>query len=51
MQGRLCALLCFSLIACSAFAGQRVRLRLGVKNDGLGGITCVYLDDVTLYVS
>jgi len=32
------------------YAGQRVNLRFGVKNDGLGGITAVYLDDVELWV-
>ncbi len=33
-----------------SYAGQRVNLRFGVKNDGLDGITTVYLDDVELWV-
>jgi len=32
------------------YAGQRVNLRFGVKNDGHDGITAVYLDDVELRV-
>ena len=32
------------------YAGQRIRLRLGVKNDG-DGMTAVYLDDTELQVS
>ncbi len=34
-----------------AFAGQRVILRFGVKNDGRGGVTAAYLDDVELLVA
>ena len=32
------------------FIGQRVIVRFGVKNDGLGGVTAVYVDDVELQV-
>jgi len=32
------------------FAGQTVALRFGVDNDGTGGVTAVYLDDVTLEI-
>lgn len=32
----------------SAHAGQRVTLRFGVYNDGEGGVTAMYLDDVSL---
>jgi hypothetical protein len=30
------------------FAGQTIKLQFGVLNDGLGGITSMYLDDVSL---
>lgn len=33
-----------------AYAGQRIKVHFGVKNDGLDGITAVYLDDVELWV-
>jgi len=33
-----------------AYAGQTVRLHLGVYNDGMGGVTAMYVDDVTLVV-
>ena len=33
------------------FAGQQVTLRFGVKNDGLDGVTAVYLDDVELWAA
>jgi hypothetical protein len=33
------------------FAGQRVKVRFGVYNDGLDGVTAVYLDDVELRVA
>jgi len=32
------------------FAGQTITLRFGVDNDGTGGVTAVYLDDVTLEI-
>jgi len=32
------------------YAGQQVKLRFGVYNDGLDGVTAVYLDDVELRV-
>jgi len=32
------------------YAGRTIRVHLGVKNDGLDGVTAVYLDDVTLTV-
>jgi hypothetical protein len=31
-------------------AGQRVKVHFGVRNDGVGGISAVYLDDVQLWV-
>lgn len=37
------------LSALQAYAGQRIRLRIGVYNDG-DGMTAVYLDDVELWV-
>lgn len=37
----------FSLLS---YAGQRVKVHFGVKNDGLGGISALYLGDVELYV-
>ncbi len=33
------------------YAGQMVTLRFGVKNDGLDGVTAVYVDDVELWVA
>ena len=33
-----------------AYAGQRIKLRFGVRNDGLDGVMVVYLDDVELRV-
>ena len=35
----------------SGLAGQRVIIRFGVKNDGLGGVMAVYLDDAELIVA
>ena len=32
------------------YAGQRVKVHFGVRNDGVGGISAVYLDDVELGV-
>ncbi len=32
------------------YAGQRIKVHFGVRNDGLDGITAVYLDDVELWV-
>jgi len=32
------------------YAGQRIKVHVGVKNDGVAGITAVYLDDVELQV-
>ena len=32
------------------YAGQRVKVHFGVRNDGVGGISAVYLDDVHLWV-
>jgi len=32
------------------YAGQSIKVHFGVRNDGLNGISAVYLDDVTLYV-
>jgi hypothetical protein len=34
----------------SYYAGQRIKVHFGVKNDGLAGATAVYLDDVELRV-
>jgi len=34
-----------------AYAGQRIKVHFGVKNDGLGITTAVYLDDVELWVT
>ena len=36
--------------ALHAWAGQRVIVRIGVKNDGLYGPTAVFVDDVELSV-
>jgi len=33
-----------------SYAGQRIKVHFGVRNDGLGGISAVYLDDVELRV-
>jgi len=33
------------------WAGQSIILRFSVKNDGLGGVTAVYLDDVEVWVA
>jgi hypothetical protein len=33
-----------------SYAGQRIKVHFGVRNDGLDGITAVYLDDVELWV-
>ena len=33
-----------------AYAGQSIKVHFGVKNDGLDGVTAVWLDDVTLTV-
>jgi len=33
-----------------AYAGQRIKVHFGVKNDGLAGSASVYLDDVELWV-
>lgn len=33
-----------------SYVGQRIRVHFGVRNDGLDGITSVYLDDVELWV-
>ena len=42
-------------LACSynvnAYAGQNITLYFGVKNDGAGGITAMYVDDVSLVLS
>ena len=38
------------LVDLPGFAGQTVALRFGVDNDGTGGVTAVYLDDVTLEI-
>ena len=32
----------------SKYAGQTVRVQAGVYNDGLGGVTALYIDDVSL---
>jgi len=32
------------------YAGQRIKVHFGVRNDGLDGITAVYLDDVELHM-
>lgn len=32
------------------YAGQRIKVHFGVRNDGLDGITAMYLDDVELWV-
>ena len=32
------------------YTGQRVKVHFGVRNDGVGGISTVYLDDVELWV-
>lgn len=33
------------------YAGQRIKVHFGVKNDGLGGVSAAYLDDVELWVA
>jgi len=33
-----------------AYAGQRIKVHFGAKNDGQNWITSVYLDDVELWV-
>ncbi len=35
----------------SAYAGQNLTLYFGVKNDGAGGVTAMYIDDVSLLLS
>lgn len=35
----------------SAFAGRQVRLRFGTYNDGRGGVSAMYVDDVSVLVS
>lgn len=35
----------------SAFAGQEVRLRFGTYNDGRGGVSAMYVDDVSVLAS
>ncbi len=32
------------------YAGQRIKLHFGVYNDGQGGLTAMYLDDVSVQV-
>jgi hypothetical protein len=34
----------------SGYAGQRIKIHFGVRNDGLGGTSALYLDDVELWV-
>jgi hypothetical protein len=34
-----------------AYAGQRIKVHFGVKNDGWGGVSAAYLDDVELWVA
>jgi hypothetical protein len=32
------------------YAGQQIKVHFGVRNDGLDGISAIYLDDVELWV-
>jgi bacillopeptidase F (M6 metalloprotease family) len=34
----------------TAYAGQTIKLNVGVYNDGQDGITAMYLDDVSLEI-
>jgi PKD repeat protein len=34
----------------TAYAGQTIKLNVGVYNDGAGGVTAMYLDDVSLEI-